>query len=339
MVITMKKINAILLMLIIAISAFTGCEKAPVKTTSNEKDAAITAGNSVMTVGELTGLVESIKLQMTQGLDEAALKEFWETEKDGKKPEEFIKDQAVEQATELVIIAEIAANNGITMTDQEVNAEISKNIPQDQIKQLAEEYKMSVDSFNAVNKKQMIAQKYVSSLDGNPDMQPSDEALKTIFKEKYLKAQHILKMTVDQQTGAPLPQEEKDKKKAEIEELLAKAKQPKQDFQTLMIENTEDTGTQQQPEGYVFTEGVMVEEFYEAAVALKENEISDIVETTYGYHFIKRLPLDVDKEFDENRDAVVSQYKNDKITELLEELKPTIPTVKNDALISGITVK
>ena len=34
-----------------------------------------------------------------------------------------------------------------------------------------------------------------------------------------------------------------------------------------------------------------VTEFYEGTKALKVDEISDIVETSYGYHIIKRLPL------------------------------------------------
>ena len=43
--------------------------------------------------------------------------------------------------------------------------------------------------------------------------------------------------------------------------------------------------------GYYFGEGEMVEPFENATKALEENGISELVETTYGYHIIKRLPL------------------------------------------------
>ena len=63
-----------------------------------------------------------------------------------------------------------------------------------------------------------------------------------------------------------------------------------EDFNALMVEYNEDPGEPE--EGYYFPAGVMVQEFEDASFALKDGEISDIVETSYGYHIIKRLPMD-----------------------------------------------
>ncbi|MBO7289433.1 MAG: peptidylprolyl isomerase, partial [Clostridia bacterium] len=37
--------------------------------------------------------------------------------------------------------------------------------------------------------------------------------------------------------------------------------------------------------------GEMVKEFEDATLALKDNQISPVIETSYGYHIVKRIPL------------------------------------------------
>lgn len=65
-----------------------------------------------------------------------------------------------------------------------------------------------------------------------------------------------------------------------------------QDFDSLLQKYGEDPGMTVRKNGYFFTKGEMVEPFEKAAFALKEGEISYIVETDYGYHIIVRMPFD-----------------------------------------------
>ena len=78
--------------------------------------------------------------------------------------------------------------------------------------------------------------------------------------------------------------------------------------------------------GYYFGAGEMVEEFENATKALEENGISEIVETSYGYHIIKRLPLDDEDivssdKFSELAYADLDEFFTDKIanTEFVEK--------------------
>ena len=62
-----------------------------------------------------------------------------------------------------------------------------------------------------------------------------------------------------------------------------------------MNQYSEDTGLEANPDGYVFTSGQMVEPFEEGTRALDYGQISDIVESDYGFHIILRLdPAEVE---------------------------------------------
>ena len=55
-----------------------------------------------------------------------------------------------------------------------------------------------------------------------------------------------------------------------------------------MNKYSEDSGLATNPDGYTTTLGKMVPEFEGAALALEFGGISDIVESSYGYHIILR---------------------------------------------------
>lgn len=81
--------------------------------------------------------------------------------------------------------------------------------------------------------------------------------------------------------------DEKKKLRKKAEDILRKAKDGN-DFAKLASEYSDDPGSKAKGGdlGY-FPRGNMVPEFENAAFSLKPGEISDIVETPYGYHIIK----------------------------------------------------
>jgi len=78
---------------------------------------------------------------------------------------------------------------------------------------------------------------------------------------------------------------------------LEAADDPHALFDELMVIYSEDPGSQAQPEGYDFTAGKMVEEFENGTRALEYGEISEPVESSFGYHIILRLRPDVLEDY------------------------------------------
>ena len=125
-------------------------------------------------------------------------------------------------------------------------------------------------------------------------------ALQYLEDNGYLSASHILLLTMDPKTGEKLD-EALTAEKAETAKRLAEELQAIEDpeellerFDQLKGEYCEDTGKALYPAGYTFTPHTMAAEFEAACKELAPYEVSDPVESRYGYHVIMRLPPDAD---------------------------------------------
>ena len=88
----------------------------------------------------------------------------------------------------------------------------------------------------------------------------------------------------------------------EIYDQLLAAEDPMTLFDQLMTEYTDDVDSSGNvnggTDGYTFGPGEMVDEFYEGTKALGEGEISQPVQSQYGYHIILRLSADNEAGYD-----------------------------------------
>lgn len=118
-------------------------------------------------------------------------------------------------------------------------------------------------------------------------MVEDEAALRQRFDDSYLKAKHILiRSTSDD--GQALEGDALTAQQDKLQQVLDQLSEGG-DFDALMHEYSEDTGLASYPDGYLFTEGEMVDEFYNAARALAVDEISEPVESSFGWHILLRL--------------------------------------------------
>lgn len=105
---------------------------------------------------------------------------------------------------------------------------------------------------------------------------------------------HILLLTMDPTTHEPLSADKKDAKRKQAEDIAKRARKG-EDFTKLAQQYSEDPGSKDDggdlppfdKQGSFGNGGQMVPEFTAAAFSLTNNQVSDVVQSEYGYHVIK----------------------------------------------------
>jgi peptidyl-prolyl cis-trans isomerase C len=163
--------------------------------------------------------------------------------------------------------------------------------------------------------------------DKNPDLFKSPE---------QVKARHILI-----QVPKEASDEEKKKLKEKADEVLKKVKAG-EDFTKLAAEYSDDPGTKSKGGDLgFFSKGSMVPAFEQAAFSLKPGEVSELVETEFGFHVIK---IDEKKEavsepFETIKEKVTKQALREKqeakVTEFVEQALKKAKVMMNPAPLTG----
>jgi parvulin-like peptidyl-prolyl isomerase len=232
---------------------------------------------------------------------------YWEDNAEGEKA---LKDETLKYVKAVYAVRKLAEQNGLALTEedkQQVSSEIAGQVESAGEAEYQQALKDSfmTDELNRSTAELSLLQNKLRALE---KYNFTEEAMRKLIDEEFIRASHILVLFDTDGT-------ETKKKKAETALYRAKAGE---DFDTLVKEYGEDSGMKDNTDGYYFTKGMMVQSFEDAAYALKEGEISDIVESNYGYHIIKRLPKE-QSYIDENIDTITSSYESFLINRDIDE--------------------
>jgi peptidyl-prolyl cis-trans isomerase C len=154
---------------------------------------------------------------------------------------------------------------------------------------------MSMDQFRKRANDQNVCE-LVLERELKPSIKITDADVKKFYDEnpskfeepEQVRAAHILIGTEDPTTHQPLPPAKKAEKEKLAREVKAKADKG-EDFGKLAKEYSDDPGSKDKGGEYTFGRGRMVPEFESAAFSMKPGQISDLVETRFGYHIIKTI--------------------------------------------------
>ncbi len=340
-----KRIFAFTLCLVVAFM-FGACGN---KGTSSSSEVVATVNGEDITMDEFQYFLIQAASQLQAEHADAATGEvpenFWTTElegEDGKTAAEVVLETAMDAAVEFHIYKIEADKLGLKLTDEDQEMiDSQKKSMIDSYGEVMYEAQLKAAGFTEeVFMNLMTLSSYSQKLYQNFAEGLDEETLNTeakeYFNENYLKAKHILISTQDAATGAMLEGEALEEKQALVKEVQDKIKAGA-NFDDLIKEYGEDPGMEGSPEGYVFTEGEMVAEFYEGTKAVEIGAISEPVVTSYGMHIIKREAL-TDADYETYADNVKNMVTSEKFVDKLDEYKDAAD-VKTTSAYDNIDVK
>jgi peptidyl-prolyl cis-trans isomerase C len=249
---------------------------------------------------------------------------------------EQYKNQLRGQVLEGMIVEQLldgkVKENNIIVTEEEVLLHLEKaaaqqNLSLSDIKEMMEARGQSFDEAKQRIKKGMAYQKLMDTQWAGKINVTEDDAKKYYSENKskfetpeQVRASHIL---IKPDTNDPNadPNQAKAKAKAKAEDLLKQIKGGA-DFAELAKTNSGDTysAVQGGDLGF-FGRSQMVPAFERAAFALKAGQVSDVVETQFGYHIIKLTDYkDANTiPFEQAKDDIVKLLTQTKQADLAEE--------------------
>lgn len=319
-----KRITVILLLIMLSL---TGCGNKNAST-----KVVLTTGfhkNEIFRIETMSCTLPEIMvfLTNTQNQYESVYgEEIWLTDLEGVTMEENVKETVLAQLAQIKTMNLLAERHGVVLGEEEKK----------KVREAAEAY---FNSLNQTEKDSMqVTEEIIEKLYGEYAL--ADKVYEYIIKDinpeisddeaRTITVQHILLKTyaVDG-TGQKIEYSQEAKKQAyeRAKEVLKLAKEEGSDFEQLILEYSEDEkGT------YSFGKDEVEQSFEEAAFNLETGEISDIVETSYGYHIIKCISTFNREETDANKVKIVEKKKEEVFGQEYEEFVSSLTRDLNEDL-------
>ncbi len=314
MLIKIKKNSLLVFMIIIlTISLLSGCKQGEVKKEVDENIVAQVNGETI----DKEAYNKHFKL-VEKRYNEWYGEQIWSQEIEGKTLVQIVKEQVLDKLIIEKLISQEAKELGMEIDEEKVNelyGDVNTQLESDeQYKKFYEENNLDEEFIKEQIKMEMYVNQYRDEIVSKEGL--DDEAKLNDIIADYpveVKASHIL--VEDEETAA---------------EVLEKIESG-EDFNELAKEYSKDPSAEQNGGdlGY-FKRGVMVPEFENTVFSLEVGEISEPVQTQFGYHIIKKEGVKTltdlknelsEEEYEVSKQEVIQSMQENKFAEKIEELR------------------
>jgi peptidyl-prolyl cis-trans isomerase C len=290
---------------------------AVVDTSSDE--VAVTVNGFEIKEGEINKLIAS-QVEMVAKQNPQITPEFIEQYKNQLK--EQVRDKLVAEH----LLDEKVKELNVNVTKEDVIERITEELSSQDPPISLEEYKVllaqngrNFDETVQDNQKGLSYEK-VMDAEGADKITATEDEAKTFYDENTKQFQRPEEVRASHILIQPDPNQTKEQAKAKIEEILVQVKAGG-NFEELAKANSECPSAPNGGDLGYFSKGKMTESFEKVAFEMEVGQISDVVETEYGYHIIKvtdhrqagAVP------FEEAKESIVKYLINKKKNEFAQD--------------------
>jgi foldase protein PrsA len=225
--------------------------------------------------------------------------QVWQKNFNDMTTEEYIKNKVKDNVENIILAHNLATSLNIELTNDE-RARIK--MASDEYMETLKDSDVSVDAVREFYQRLLVAEKGFYGITDSVDTRVStDEA-------RVISVQYIFFSTMcyDEEHNVVSISEIEKQTKKNLANRVHNKLQEDVDFLALAKEYSDDVRNFTQ-----FGRGEYVKEFEEAAFNMDSGDISDVIETEYGYYIIKCINYNIESNFEEQCEKVVLARRRD----------------------------
>jgi len=239
-----------------------------------------------------------------------------------------VRARVIDQLVIEKLLDDQIAKANITISDEQVLAELKKAVSPDQpitdqeLRNRIEQLGRNFDQLKEQVRKDLARQKLLERQWAGR-LNVSEQQAKQYYeqnKQRFNRPEQVRASHILIEVSPNDPQEKKDQALAKAKQLLEQI-QGGADFAELARAHSACPSSSRGGDLGYFGKGEMEEPFEKAVFALQVGQVGDIVQTRYGYHIIKVTDRRPARQipFKEARDSIIAQLKEAKKAEIARE--------------------
>jgi len=331
----LKKMLALLLAAVMLLLAAAGCAKEDPNAITMVVDGEKYTFSTALTVNgeEVSAKMFKYYYGLLRDDYDQGDASFWE---ENPEAAQDLMEEVLYYLKQVVLFNNWAEEYNVALTEEEIeaskkvlaDARASYETEEEYLQDLAAMY-LDEETYLQVYQQDILFQRVYDTMLEDEELLPVDEA-KVIadLEAEYVRVTHICCFFEEESEETEESEEAEESEeddpllqldpKARIDAIKALLDEGEDYIELAKKYNQDSTLDGLEGEGYVITINEFDENFAATAFALEVGEISDVIETEYGYHILMRLPLG--EFYDNNKEAIFFNTRVAMLTDYMAQV-------------------